>query len=194
MKTFAALALVLALTACSAAPVPHETFYRLESNATAAPFATPPLPGVLEVDRVETEGVLSERAMAYLSGPGALQRFTYDLWTEAPGLLMQDQLTRALQQAHAATTIVTPDLRVPPDWILRTKLLRFELLPAESKVAVRLRVAIVSARSGKLALQQDYSAQAPTTGNTPQAAAPTMGKAVSEILTHLVEDLGRNPQ
>ena len=107
---------------------------------------------------------------------------------------MQDQLTHTLQSAHAATTVVTPDLRVPPDWILRTKLLRFELLPAENKVAVRLRVAVIGARNGKLALQQDYTATAPTTGNTPQAAAPAMGKAVSEILTHLVEDLGTSSQ
>jgi cholesterol transport system auxiliary component len=193
-RSFTSLALLLAVAACAAPPAPRETFYRLDNAAAPAPFAHPLLPGILQVDRVETEGVLSERAIAYQSGPGALQRYTYDFWTEAPSLLMQDQLARALQSARVAGTVVTPDLRVAPDWILRTKLLRFEQVPAENKVTVQLRAAVIGARNGRLALQQDYTATAPTTSNTAEAAAHAMGVAVADVLAHLVADMGNHPQ
>ena len=50
---------LVGLSACAGPPAPRETFHRLDIPAFAQPFATPPLPGVLTVDRVEAEGVLA---------------------------------------------------------------------------------------------------------------------------------------
>ncbi len=188
--TLPAVLAVLAVAACAAPPAPRDTFYRLEAALPSGHFARPPLPGVLEVERVETEGVLSERAIVFMSGPGALQRYGFHLWADPPGVLLQDAVARALRHAGAATTVVTPDLRLLPRWTLRARLLRFEQVPAAGRVAVTLRVAVEGADDGRLVLQQDYAAETPTAGDTPAAAAAAMGVAVSEVLTRLVADLG----
>ena len=99
LVALAALAGLLALTACAGAPAPRETFHRLDLAATTQPFATPPLPGALTVDRIEAEGVLAGRAIAYQSEDGALQRYLYEFWSDEPGLMLQDALARALRHA-----------------------------------------------------------------------------------------------
>ncbi len=185
--------LVVTLAGCAAPPAPRETFFRLEAPAPAQHFATPPLPGVLEVDRVETEGVLSERALAFENGPDSLQRYTYEFWSDPPGARMQDVLAHTLRQVGAAATVVTPDLRVPPDWILRAKLTRFEQIPAAGNVVIGLEVAIIGANDGRLVLQQDYQAEAPTHDESATAAALALGTATSKVLTRLVADLGHLP-
>jgi ABC-type uncharacterized transport system auxiliary subunit len=192
-KSFATLLpllAALALSACVAPPAPKDTFYRLEAALPPQHYARPPLPGVLEVERVETEGVLSERAIAYLSAPGALQRYAYEYWADPPGMMLQDAVARALRQADVAATVVTPDLRVVPGWTLRAKLLRFEQVPQSDRVAVTLRVAVLGADDSRLVLQHDYAAEAPTAGESPAAAAAAMGTAVADVLARLVADLG----
>lgn len=187
------VAAILLLAACAGPPEPRDTFYRLQAALPSAHFARPPLPGVMEVERVETEGVLSERAIAYQSGPGALQRYAFELWADPPGMMLQDALVRALRAADVATTIVTPDLRVAPRWIVRARLLRFEQVPAAGRAAVSLRVAVLGADDHSLLLQRDYAAEAPTDGTTPAAAAAAIGTAAADVLARLVADLGRLP-
>ncbi len=184
------LLLALGVSACTASPVPRDTFYRLETAVPARRFAQPPLPGVMEVDRVATEGVLAERAIAYQSGPGALQRYAYEFWADPPGEMVQDALARAFRSANAAGTVVTPDLRVVPAWIVRARLLRFEQEPAAGRVAVTLRVAVLGADDSRLVLQRDYAAEAPTAGAGAGAAAVAMGRALSDVLARMVADLG----
>lgn len=178
---------LLFLSACVAPPAPRETFFRLDVVPAAA-YPRPPLPGVLEVDRVETEGVLSERAIAYQAGKGALRRYAYDFWSEAPGPMLGDVLARELRRARVAATVVTPDLRVPPDWLLRARLTRFEQLPAAGKVVAALQVAVTGAGHGALLLQKAYAAEAATADDSPEAAAAAMGRAVSDIVARLVAD------
>jgi ABC-type uncharacterized transport system auxiliary subunit len=187
----AGLALILLLAACAAPPAPRETFFRLEAAAPAERFPRPPLPGVLEVGRVETEGVLADRAIAYQAAAGALQRYHYELWADPPGQMLQETFVRTLRDAGAAGTVVTPDLRVPPDWIMRTRVRRFEQVPAAHEVAVAMQVAILGARDSGVALLKDYAAQAPTENDRPDAVAAAMSQAMARILAELVADVGR---
>ncbi len=183
--------LAFGLAACAEPPAPRDTFYRLETAPAAHRFARPPLPGILEVDRVEAEGVLGDRAIAYLSAPGAVRRYSYEFWADPPGRMVQDALVRALRAANAAGTVVTPDLRLVPTWIVRARLLRFEQEPAAGRVAVALRVAVLGADDSHLVMQRDYAVEAPATGTSPAAAAAAMGRAMSEVLSRMVADLGR---
>ena len=187
---FVVLAAILALGACAGPPAPRETFHRLEIAPNAQRFASPPLAGVLEIDRVETEGVLAERAIAYQSGDGALQRYLYEFWSETPSLMLQDILARSLRAAGSAATVVTPDLRVPPDWTLKAKLRRFEHRPAAAQVVVRLEVAVMSARNGALLLLKDYDGDSAADA-TPASVAPAMDRALAEVIVRLVGDIGR---
>ncbi|CAA7614287.1 ABC-type transport auxiliary lipoprotein family protein [Magnetospirillum sp. UT-4] len=183
------LALSLALAACASPAPPEDNFYRLDGRMAVQRLAAPVLPGVLEVNRLDSDGVLSERALAYQDSDGTLARYRYDLWSEAPGALLQERLVEALRAANAAVTVLTPDLRVPPDWTLRGKLKRFELLPDAGKVMVRLELAVVSARDGSLVLLRTYETERRSEA-APKAAAVALAAAADEAIARFVADLG----
>lgn len=187
-----AVALVAILSACAQPAPPADNFYRLEVTEPPARQGEPWLPGVLEVNRFESDGVLTERALAYQDRDGSLARYRYDLWSEAPGSLIQDQLVEDLRARGAAAQVVTPDLRVPPDWALRGKLKRFELLPDQGKVAMRLQLSVVSARDGSVVLLETYGADMPSAAE-PKAAAAALARATADIFDRFAADLAKAP-
>jgi cholesterol transport system auxiliary component len=194
MRRSAILITALTLAACAGEAPPRDTYYRLDVAQPAAALARPVIPGVLEVGRFDTDGVLSERGLAYeeagSGGAVALQRYRYALWAEPPGQMLQDKLAQALTDAGAAQKVVTPDLRVPPDWTVRGRLRKFEQLAGQGKVAAEMQLAVVSARDGSLALMNTYASTQATGGDTPEAAAAALGRATSDIFARFLADLG----
>ncbi len=187
-----AIPFVALAAACSSPPAPRDTFYRLAAAAPARSFDAPPLAGVLEVNRLDTDGVLSERALAYVdAGKGGLQRYRYDFWSEPPGVMLQDRLARALAEANAAREVVTPDLRVPPDYALRGKLRRFEQVAGADRVAVELQLVLVNARDGQLIMTKTYAATPAAAADTPEAAVAAIGRGVDEVVARFLADLAR---
>ena len=192
MRTsFLTLALLLALAACAGQAPPPDLFHRIEP-AAAARFAKPPLPGVLEVQRLATDGVLAERAITFAAkDDGPLSHYAYDLWSEPPGVMLQDRLTRFLADAGAADRVVPPELGVLADWTLRGKLRRFEHLAGSKRAVVDLELGVVSSRDGSLALLEHYSVMVATQSSGVEAAATAMEQAVSQIFAKFLADLGR---
>lgn len=188
-----AATLAATLAACAAPPPPKENFYRLDVTRPATAFAGPVLPGVLEVSRPDTDGVLADRAVAYQQADGAVARYSYDLWSDAPAELIQEALAEALRTLGAAAQVVTPDLRVPPDWALRGRLSRFEYLPDSGMVMMRLQLSVVSARDGTLVLLNTYESQIPVQAVGPEAAVAALGRATSDIIARFAADLGKAP-
>lgn len=186
------LGLLACLAACAQSAPPADNFYRLEVAEPAPRRGEPWLPGVLEVNRLDTDGVLSERALAYQDRDGSLARYRYDLWAEAPGSLLQGQLVEDLRARAAAGRVVTPDLRVPPDWALRGKLRRFELLPDLGKVAIRMELSVTSARDGSLVLLETYAAEEPSAAD-PRAAAAALARATADVFARFAADLAKAP-
>lgn len=178
-----------ALMACTQAAPPEDHFYRLEIAAPRIHFETPAVDGILEVTRLESDGVLAERALAYQRDDGSVARYRYDLWSEVPTLLMQDALLKVLGESGAAVQVVPPDLRVMSDWVVRGKLRRFEQLPQGRGVVVAVSLAVVSARNGSLLLQRSYEVEIPTTSPAPETATAAIGRAVSRILDQFLTDL-----
>lgn len=186
-----AATLAAALAACAAPPPPKENFYRLSIIQPATAFTGPVLPGVLEVGRPDTDGVLADRALAYQLAGGAVARYSYDLWSDAPAELIQEALAQSLRGMGAAAQVVTPDLRVPPDWALRGRLSRFEYLPDAGKVVMRLQLSVVSAHDGTLVLLNGYESEQPVQPAGPGAAVAALGRATSDIVARFAADLGK---
>lgn len=182
----------LALTACAQPAPPKDRFYRLNPAPVAARSDVASL-AVIEIGRLGTDGVLSERPLAYQDENGALGRYRYDLWAEPPAALMQNALVQALRQSNLATTVVTPDLRVPPDWILHGRLIRFEMIPGAGKVVVSLELAVVSARDGRILLLGNY-AEDEICAPDPEAEAQALSRATSAILASFISDLHKAAQ
>lgn len=149
------------------------------------------LPGVVEVSRFDVDGALSERGLAYQDRDGALARYNYDLWSDAPATGLQLALADSLRGSGLAGQVVTPDLRVPPDWMVRGRLYRFEYLPDRARVAVRMQLAVVSARDGALVLLQNYESSPAAAGAGPEAAVAALNRAVADIFTHFAGDLAQ---
>lgn len=185
--TIAALAVTLA--ACAQQAPPKDRFYRLETIAMAKAYSTPPL-GVVEVSRLTTDGVLSERPLAYQEADGALGRYRYDLWAEPPTALWQGALVDALRQSGIAAIVVTPDTRVQPEWILRGRLNRFEMQAHAGKAMAALELAVVSARDGTLLLLKTYQVETAAAAG-PEAEVDALTKASSDILTRFIADLAQ---
>lgn len=184
--------LAAALAACAQPAPPKDRFYRLETAPLAADFTAPKL-GIVEVSRLSTDGVLSERPLAYQDIDGALGRYRYDLWAEPPTALLQRALVDALRQAGIATTVITPETRVPPDWIVRGRLNRFEMVTATGKASAAMELAVVSARDGGLLLLKTYQADIASAAG-PEAEVAALTRASSELIAAFVADLGRMTQ
>lgn len=194
LKTVSAAALFV-LSACAGPATPPDSFYRIEPGVPAQRFAKPVLPGVLEISRLASDGVASERAMAFSrSEGGALTHYKYDFWSEPPTLLLQDRLAHWLSAAGAADRVVTPDLRVLGDWVLRGKIRRFELVADKGEALVELDLAVVGARDGRLVLLDTYAARIKVPSDRIEDMAHAMEKGVGDIFTRFTADLGRAAQ
>lgn len=189
-KALSAALVALALAACAGPAAPPDSFYRIEPGAPAQRFSKPVLPGVLEVNRLAADGVAAERALAF-ARDGVLAHYKYDFWSEPPGMLLQDRLAHYLAEAGAADRVVTPDLRVLSDWVLRGKVRRFEQIAGVSQVVVELELAVVNARDGRLALLQTYEARVASSSERIEDAARAMEKGVAEIFARFLADLAR---
>lgn len=189
------LGLSLALSACAGPATPPDSFYRIEPGAPAQRFAKPVLPGVLEISRLASDGVASERAMAFSrTEGGALTHYKYDFWSEPPTLLLQDRLAHWLTAAGIADRVVTPDLRVLGDWVLRGKVRRFELVADKDEAVVELELAVVGARDGRLVLLDTYAARIKVPSDRIEDMAHAMEKGVADIFARFTADLGRAAQ
>jgi ABC-type uncharacterized transport system auxiliary subunit len=101
---------LLALAACSASPVPIDTFYRLEPVNASAASAT--LPGTVEVAPLRGEGVVNGRALLYRKSATELQQYSYHFWADTPATMLQRNLVDLLRGAKTFETVVTPDMRL----------------------------------------------------------------------------------
>lgn len=184
-------AAMAALAGCASPAPPKDHFYRLEPVASVAALPQSVLPGVLEVNRLDVDGVLSERAIAYQSQSGALGRHPYDLWSDAPATALQQSLADTLRSAHVADQVVTPDLRVPPDWSVRGRLSQFEQVPATGMVRIKLQLAVMSARDGTLVLQKTYADERPVAGAGTAAAVAAFNQGCASLLAQFASDLSQ---
>ena len=191
-RTLTAALLLLSLTACTGPAAPPDSFYRIEVGAPAQRLTKPALPGVLEINRLAADGVAAERALAFArTEGGALAHYKYDFWSEPPGVLLQDRLAHYLAAAGIADRVVTPELRVLSDWVLRGKVRRFEQIAGRSEVVVDLELGVVSARDGSLVLLQTYQARVPAGSEAVEDSARAMQTGVADIFARFLGDLRR---
>jgi ABC-type uncharacterized transport system auxiliary subunit len=190
----ALMLLALPLSACGGgAPPPAEHFYRL--NAPQLSAAAKPLPGILIVERLRADGVTSERPMAHSKAgqEKALETYRYHYWTEAPGRMLQQLLVKSLKDAKAAKDVLTDEIRVEGDWILRGRLTHFEqVLGGRPRVLLEADLSLVKAKDSSLALHAVYREEEEANGESPAAAVEAMQKALERLTKRLAGDLKAN--
>ncbi len=174
MKLLAAASLLM-LAACSQPKVPEDHFYRLTSAAPQS--ADVKLKGAIEVHRFVADGLTANRPIVYTGGAGSnqLQAYHYHFWSEPPAIMLQNALANYLRRANLATSVVTPELRLEPEYIATGKIIRFEQITGGTPgIAVEVELSLKETGSGKLIHFGHYTVE--------QAASdPSIGTAVGQI-------------
>jgi ABC-type uncharacterized transport system auxiliary subunit len=185
------LALAATLSACGGgAPPPPEHFYRLTAPALAP--ATKPLPGILVVERLRADGVTGERPMAHSKAgqEKSLETYRYHYWTEAPGKMLQQLLAKSLKDAKAARDVLTDEVKVDGDFILKGRLLHFEqVLGGSPKVVLEADMTLMKAKDYSLVHHAIYREEQEAAGESPAMAVEAMQKAFDRLSARIGTDL-----
>lgn len=188
----AAVALTLGACAGGGGPVPQSTFYRVQAAAPTAPAAVPVLPGILEVDRFHIEGLTAGRAMVYSDSakPNELHEYHYHLWTEPPATMLRDELVSFLRKTNAARQVVTPEVRVSPDYMVRGRVLKLErVVGGDPGALVELEMSARKIRGDDLMVLKTYRVKASPSGKEVGDVVDAFGQALGEVYGKFVADL-----
>ena len=180
------------LSACAAPPpVPEDAFYRLSPRADSPVAPQPLLEGAVEVGRFAAAGSLGNRPLLFSKpGSNAVSEYHYHFWIEAPPMLLQSALVSYLRSAGVAEQVVTPDMRVRPDYTVQGRLMRLETItgPTPSGVA-EFELSLRRERDGKLLVLGEYRADVPSGANGVGTDAAAIEKAVDKAFAAFVADI-----
>ena len=215
MRRLGLLVLALAgLTGClgSAPPVPRDHYYRVlvapptqgdapqstsassvSGQSASRPSATGIMfPGVLSVAPLEADGLLRERPLLYSTTGRAheMQHHDYHYWMDPPPKMLQAQLVDYLRASGVAKAVVTPDLRVRPDYEITGRLKRFErLLGSEpTRVVAEVELAMVEIERNQLLVIETYSAEVAAGDDSVEASVLALDQALARIFERFLAD------
>ena len=186
------LAMAAMLGACAQPPLPEDQFYRLRVTTSPEPLASPPLPGVLEVERFVADGLTAGRPIVYSESgqPHALREYHYHFWVEPPIVLLRDQLVAQLRAAKVARFVVTPEMRVDPDYVLTGKITRLErVVGAAPRAVVELELAVRQTGRDSLVFLWSYRVEEAVATDSVAAFVATINKALGTIYAKFTTDL-----
>ena len=190
MRRLILAAALFLLAACAQPPVPDDHFYRLAVNDPAPGAQT--LKGALEVQRFSADGVTAARPIAFSKpeAPGEFQAYHYHFWTEPPTVLLQNKLVEYLRAARLAASVVTPELRIAPQFVLTGRIKRFErILAAPPRVMAEIELGLKEERTDRLIHLATYRAEEQSSGKTVAHAALALGRATARIYGRFLADV-----
>ncbi len=126
------LAALTTLAACSVAPVPDFTWYRLPR---AQPLEVAPKPlfdDPIVVSTFSADGLYGDQPLIYALDPGAQQvrQYHYQLWSDPPTRMLQRRLIEQLRDAQVAPEVTDELPDSQPAVRITGTLLRFDRVPA----------------------------------------------------------------
>jgi ABC-type uncharacterized transport system auxiliary subunit len=192
-----ALALALSLSACfgAAPPVPNEQYFRLTTTAEPQPLANP-LPGIIEVAPLLSDGVLGERPLLFTSNDGQkLEQRNYAYWTDPPPAMLRDQLVTYLTKAGIAERVVPSELRIASQYRLQGRILRLEqLAPAGggNGGVIALELSLIEKSNDAILASGRYEVVQEATGANIDDAVKALNNGLNEILAAFVADLAKS--
>ena len=178
------------VAACAAPPpVPGDKFYRLDTTATTPGDIA--LDGVVEVDRFVASGSLANRPLLFAEpGSNAVSEYHYHFWIEAPPILLQSALVSYLRSAKVAKRVVTPEMRVTPDYTVMGRVLRLETVRgAQPTGAVTFELALRREADNELLVLGEYRAEVLSGSNGIQTDVAAIEQAVNDAFARFAVDI-----
>ncbi len=198
MRKFFILAIIAAgLSGCAQPELPVDHFYRLDVAVPEKVFSTPLIDGVVEVGKFSAYGLVARRAIVYSAKnlPLELRDYNYHFWTAPPPIMLRDQLVEYLRAAAAAKTVVTPEMRISPDYVLAVKIKRLEKINGQRPmVTVELEMMLRNVRDDKQIFFNTYAVELKSTNNSVTEAVKAINRALGQIYASFVNDLAKGKQ
>jgi ABC-type uncharacterized transport system auxiliary subunit len=192
-----ALALALSLSACfgAAPPVPKEQYFRLTATADPQPLSNP-LPGIVEVSPLLSDGVLGERPLLFTSNDGQkLEQRNYAYWTDPPPAMLRDQLVTYLTKAGIAERVVPSELRIASQYRLQGRILRLEQLAPSgggNGGVIALELSLIEKSNDGILASGRYEVAQEASGANIDDAVKALNSGLNEILAAFVADLAKS--
>ncbi len=183
----------LSLAACSPAPVPDVTYYRLPMAQPITHAATPLSSLPIEVETFRAEGLYAEQAVLYAttSDAGALRAYHYQLWSDPPSRHLQDRLVNRLRDG-GVSPLVSDRLPASVQALrVQGRILRYERVKSAggavaASVAFEMRV---EHGGGEPLLEQRYSAEQAAGDDSMAGTVAAFGGAVDAAFAKFQADL-----
>jgi cholesterol transport system auxiliary component len=188
-RAFLAGSVVTALAACSSAPVPIDTYYRLEPVSAAGVTAS--LKGTVEVAPLRGEGVVNGRALLYRKSPTELQQYSYHFWADTPATMLQRNLVDLLRATKTFDTVVTPDMRLDRAYeiIGTVRKLENDQTGDGSRAVIEIELGVRKVAGNVVMLLKVYSAEAPVSGSGMPAVITALSAAQAQIFNQFLADV-----
>ena len=158
-----------------------------QNGATGIAF-----PGVLSVAPLDADGLLRERPLLYSATGGAheMQQHDYHYWMDPPPKMLQAQLVDYLRASGLAEAVITPDLRVRPDYEITGRLKRFERLlgGGPTRVVAEVELALVETAPKQLLMVETYSAEVAAGNDSVEASVRALAQALTRIFERFLAD------
>jgi ABC-type uncharacterized transport system auxiliary subunit len=147
---------------------------------------------VISVLSLEAEGLLRERPLLYSMTGSAqeLQQHDYHYWMDPPQRMLQLQLVDYLRASDVAQTVVTPDLRIPPDYEVTGRIKRLERLlgGGPPRVVAELELALVETGRNRLLVIESYAAEAAAANDGVEASVLALNRVIGDIFERFLAD------
>ena len=204
MTRLGPLALVLlGLSGClgSAPPVPRDHYYRVlvappAQGADARPTPAVMFPGVISVAQLEADGLLRERPLLYSASGQAheMQQHDYHYWMDPPPRMLQIQLVDYLRHSGLAEAVITPELRLRPDYEVSGRIRRLERLlgGGPPRVIAEIELAMVESARKQLIVIETYAAEVPSADASVEASVLALNRALADIFERFLADATRS--
>jgi len=179
----------------AAPPVPRDHYYRILVPPPKAEAVGEDLLGVVSIPPFEASGLLRERPLLFSAGEQSLeiQQHDYHYWTDPPPQMLQAQLASYLRQVGLADTVVTPAMRIRPDFEVAGRIKRLErLLDGHSaRVAAELDLALIDLTGRRLTVMKTYAVERNCPDDSINGAIIALNQAVTQIFDQFLADARR---
>lgn len=189
--------IVAALAACTAPAVPDVAYFRMPAYALAEPVtgaAKWPLP--ILVEPLRANGLYNDQSILYALKPeGSIKAYHYQLWNEAPGVLLQRRLIDMLR-AHRASKLATDRLPAALDAIrISGSVERFERIQTPSGWMARVRIELRVERDAQSLplLLSEYGADVPADSDTIESSVRAFARAIDVSMEAFWAELATVP-
>ena len=200
MRFAAMILLALSVVGCfgGGEPAPRDRYYRI-SVSPPDPAAEPVgvlSAGVLSVMPLDSDGLLRERPVLYsLSGQDhQVEQHDYHYWSDPPTRMLQGEIARYLKQSGLARAVVTPEMRLRPDFEVIGRIKRLERLLGDGppRVVAELELTVIETGKDRMVISQNYRAEVTSQNSSVAAAVLAINEALEKIFSAFVADIRRS--